>query len=367
VELLETKKICEQCGRRLTEEMPQWVCPHCELTALLSIKEPTTELELPWCFGDYELLEKIGQGGMGVVYKARQLTLNRLVAIKMLPGGQFASESGVQRFLAEAGAAAALQHPNIVAIHEVGTVAGQYFFSMDYVEGRSLATVIQEEMLSFRATVVLITKIAEAIDYAHDHGILHRDLKPANILIDRQSEPHITDFGLAKRLDAIFGSEQSLTVTGQVLGSPGYMPPEQAGGKQNISRGSDVYAIGAIFYELLCRHKPFHADTLLETVKLILETDPLPPRMLNPKIPRELEAICLKCLEKEPARRYETAGELAEDLHRWLDGHTVRARRASIFLRAGRWARRNSLGSAFILFLLMALGISLAQHQLARQ
>lgn len=273
-------------------------------------------------FGDYELLEKIAHGGMGVVFKARQTSLNRLVALKMILSGKLASPADVQRFHTEAEAAANLNHPNIVAIHEVGMHDGQHYFSMDYVEGKSLAMIVRENILPAKLAARHLKQIAEAIDYAHHKGFLHRDLKPSNVLIDPAGQPRITDFGLAKRIEG--GAE--LTGTGQVLGTPSYMPPEQTTGRRGaVGPASDVYSLGAILYELLTGRPPFRAESPLETIMQVLETEPVPTRILNGTVPRDLDAICLKCLEKNPRDRYSTAKALADDLERFLTGEPVLA------------------------------------------
>jgi serine/threonine protein kinase len=240
---------------------------------------------------------------MGVVYKARQKSLDRIVALKLLWFGPHAPAESVKRFRAEAVATAALQHPNIVAIHEVGFCEGQHFIAMDFVEGQSLTQVIADGGLraaDFRRQANWIKTIAEAVHYAHERGILHRDLKPSNVLINAQGQPQVVDFGLAKRLEG----DSELTITGQVLGSPNYMSPEQATGKRGtVSRRTDVYALGAILYHALTGRPPFMGEGLAETVQQVLNVDPVPPRMLNPGVPADLETVCLKCLENQPAIR----------------------------------------------------------------
>jgi serine/threonine protein kinase/F0F1-type ATP synthase assembly protein I len=289
-------------------------------------------------FGDYELLGEIARGGMGVVYKARQVSLNRTVAIKMIRTGQFASDEEVQRFRTEAEAAANLQHSNIVAIHEVGQHEGQHYFSMDYVTGKNLADLVCESPLAARKAAEYVKAIAVAIHFAHAQGVLHRDLKPSNILIDSSDAVRITDFGLAKRTEG--GSE--LTGTGQVLGTPSYMPPEQAGARRGqVGPKSDIYSMGAILYELLTGRPPFQAETPIDTLMHVLNAQPAAPRLLNPSIPRDLETICLKSLEKQPGRRYESAQELAADLGRFLNQEPVRARRASRIRHATHWVERH--------------------------
>jgi outer membrane protein assembly factor BamB len=305
-------------------------------------------------FGDYELLEEIARGGMGVVYRARQVTLNRIVAIKMILAGRLASPEDVRRFYTEAQAAASLQHPNIVAIHEVGEQGGCHFFSMDYVEGKSLADLAREQPLPPVRAASYVKLIADAIDYAHQRGTLHRDLKPSNVLIDAADQPHVTDFGLARRTEA----DSELTGTGQVLGTPSYMPPEQAAGKRGeVGPPSDVYALGAILYDLLCGRPPFRGETPLATLAQVLAADPVAPRLLNERVPRDLETICLKCLQKDPRRRYATAASLANDLGLFLAGEPIQARRPGLAERVARWTRkqRRSVAVATVASVLAAL------------
>jgi hypothetical protein len=317
-------------------------------------------------FGDYELLEEIARGGMGVVFKARQVSLNRWVAVKMILAGEFATSPFVQRFRTEAAAAAVLHHPNIVAIHEVGVHAGQHYFSMDFVDGPSLAALVGHQPLPARRAAQYLKTIAEAIHYAHEQGILHRDLKPSNVLIDANDQPRITDFGLAKRLPGKSEitnqkSEMDLTVTGQVLGSPNFMPPEQATAKHGkVGRYSDVYALGGILYHLLTARPPFQADSLEVIVSQVLTAEPVSPRLLDPTVPRDLETICLKCLEKEPARRYASAQLLADELGRFLHGEPILARPASQPGRAWRWCRRQPVRAGLIaaLILVFTLGLT---------
>jgi WD40 repeat protein/predicted Ser/Thr protein kinase len=294
-------------------------------------------------FGDYELLEEIGRGGMGVVFKARQASLDRLVALKMLLFGPLASPEVVQRFRTEAAAAASLQHPHIVAIHEVGYREGQHFFVMDYVAGRSLANVVRDGPVTPKRAATYVRAIAEAIQYAHERGILHRDLKPSNVLLNEDDQPKITDFGLAKRLE----KDTELTLSGQVLGSPNYMPPEQAAAHRGlVGKRSDVYSLGAVLYHLLTGRAPFVAPTVSETLAQVQTAEPVSPTVLNPHLPRDLKTICLKCLEKEPGRRYQTARELAEDLGHFLSGEMIVARPVGAMGRTWRWCRRKPLVAA---------------------
>jgi hypothetical protein len=273
--------------------------------------------------GDYVLLAEIARGGMGVVYRAWQISRKRQVAVKMISTGQLAGAVEVQRFQAEAEAAAGLRHPNIVAIHEVGQYEGLHFFAMDYIEGKSLSAMIADGAVPIELAVPWMKTIAEAIEYAHSSGILHRDLKPSNILIDASGQPHLTDFGLVKRI----ADPGRLTASGVVMGTPAYMPPEQVSSRRGeFGPYTDVYSLGAILYELLTRRPPFQARTTLDTLIQVLDTDPVPPRLLNPAVPVDLETICLKCLQKAPHERYATAAALAEDLARFLAGEPIRAR-----------------------------------------
>jgi WD40 repeat protein len=284
------------------------------------------------------LLEKIAEGGMGVVYRARQLSLNRIVAVKMIQPGRVGSPEMVLRFRAEAEAAASLHHPNIVPIHETGECEGQHYFSMDYIEGKNLAEAVREGPLPSARAAQLVAKIAEAVHYAHQHKILHRDLKPSNVILDEAGEPRVTDFGLARRL----GGDSSLTLTGQVFGSPRFMPPEQASGRRGaVGPHSDVYGLGAILYYLLTARPPFVGETMETTLAQVLEQEPVSPRLLNASVPRDLETICLKCLEKEPSRRYASAQSVADELGRFLEKKPILARPVGIVGKTVRWCRRK--------------------------
>jgi WD40 repeat protein/tRNA A-37 threonylcarbamoyl transferase component Bud32 len=309
-------------------------------------------------FGDYELLHEIARGGMGVVYKARQVKLNRVVALKMILAGQLAGKDDIQRFHAEAEAAANLEHPNIVPIFEVGEHQGQHYFSMGFVEGSSLADKVAMGPLPPREAAGLVRKVAEAIGFAHQKGVIHRDLKPANVLLDESGEPKVTDFGLAKKVQG----DSNLTASGQILGTPSYMPPEQAAGKLDlVAEPADIYSLGAILYTLLSGRPPFQADNHLDTLLQVLEKYPIAPRQLNPNVPRDLETVCLKCLHKEPTRRYWVAQELAEDLGRFLEGEPVKARPVGRIERAWRWCKRRPLVaglSATVALLLLAAAIA---------
>ncbi|HXJ61705.1 MAG TPA: serine/threonine-protein kinase [Verrucomicrobiae bacterium] len=343
-------------------------------------------------FGDYELLEEVSRGGMGIVFKARQTTLNRTVALKMILAGRLASSGLVQRFHTEAEAAANLKHPNIVAIHEVGEHDGQHYFSMDYIEGWNLAERMEQGLMPLRRAARCVQTIAAAIHYAHQRGVLHRDLKPSNILLDRQGQPHVTDFGLAKLVE--HGS--SLTQSQDVMGTPSYMAPEQAAGEiKQLTTSADIYSLGAILYELLAGRPPFQATTPLETMRQVMEQEPEPPSVVRSHrrkggagefgsgnseagtgtghatsavpemLDRDLETICLKCLHKEPHARYGSAEALVEDLARWEAGEPIRARPVSRVERLWRWCRRNPKtailsASVVLLLLTVAIGSSLA-------
>lgn len=315
---------------------------HFEMDATLTDpSRPDIDEALPRVryFGEYELTREIARGGMGVVYEAHQKTLNRTVAVKMILAGMLASDEDVQRFRTEAQAAAGLQHPGIVSIHEVGVFQGQHYFSMDFVDGCNLAELVRESALDASTAARYLKLIAEAVQFAHTRGIVHRDLKPSNILIDPTDEtPRITDFGLAK----LISDDSSLTATGARLGTPAYMSPEQVLAEPGaVGPASDIYSLGVILYELLTGRPPFRGATALQTLQMVLEQSPVRPRQLNPDIPKDLENVCLKCLQREPADRYESAAELAADLERFLNDEPVRARPLNSLQRSWRRVRRH--------------------------
>ena len=361
VEPTNSSGVCGRCGSKLFADAPQGLCSLCLFkTGLGSILEesvgPTRgdsleSAEIQMEFGDYELLGEIGRGGQGVVYRARQKSLNRPVALKVIGLGRWATKAHVKRFRLEAEAAASLNHPCIVPIYEVGEREGACYFSMGLVEGGQLDAIVRREPMPIRQAVELMEKVARTVHYAHEHGILHRDIKPGNILLDTKGEPHLTDFGLARLVE----SESTVTRTLEVIGTPSYMAPEQAmGNNADVSGATDVYGLGAVLYQLLTGHPPFAGGTTYETIKLLLETEPRPPRLLNPRIDRDLSTICLKCLEKDPQRRYSSALAFAEDLGRWLKHEPVHARPTGIFTRGRKWVRRNPT-TALLAASLMAL------------
>ncbi len=366
-------QLCPECGNERPRGVPAGLCPSCGLAGVLEEAPVAVDAETfsQRSFGDYELLEEIARGGMGVVYRARQRSLNRIVAVKMLLSGLHAEFDTIRRFRAEAVAAGSLKHPNIVPIHEVGEYEGQRFIVMDYVAGGNMARYARKPLPPRRAAELLVT-ITTAIHYAHEHRVLHRDLKPSNILMDDSGQPHVTDFGLAKGLETSLGDEEleenhatsvlrlQRTADGQILGSPAYMPPEQADGRRGgVGRWSDVYSLGAMLYHLLTGKPPFEGRSVTDTLNRVLNDEVVSPRRRNAAVPRDLETICLKCLEKDPLRRYQTARELAEDLGRYLQYEPVRARPVGYSEKTWRWCRRNPLATAFVLTLCAALSFSL--------
>lgn len=379
---MSTEKLCPHCGASVSAEAASGLCPKCLFsTAMEQTAEipaaaaypntASTDAEL-WkstaghprripqvgeklrYFGNYELLDEIARGGMGVVYRARQSLLNRVVALKMIRSGQLATPADVQRFQSEAEAAAQLEHAGIVPIIEVGQHEGLYYYTMGFVDGPSLSQALTDGPLAARDAAEILRRVADAVDYAHSKGVIHRDLKPGNILIDASGLPKVTDFGLAKRLRG----DSDLTVTGQVIGTPSYMPPEQAAGLAGaVTASADVYALGAVLYAMLTGRPPFQADNPVDTLRQVIDRDPVAPRALNPDIPRDLETICLKCLSKSAAKRYGTARELADELGRFLDGKPILARPVGSFERCLRWCRRQP---AFASAIGIAVGLLVA-------
>jgi WD40 repeat protein len=365
-------QLCTECGAEMPVDSPEGLCTRCLLVAGLkqAADEPETVVadlqslltktasplgvKLHY-FGDYELLEEVARGGMGVVFKARQMSLNRLVALKLISAGALATEDLVKRFKAEAEAAASLAHPNIVPIYEIGEHQGQHYFSMGLIDGPNLREQIEirKSKIDHPQTVVpLVATVARAVHYAHQRGVLHRDIKPSNILLDAAGEPHLTDFGLAKLVE----KESTLTHTNAVLGTPAYMAPEQARGEaKEVTTAADVYGLGAVLYETITGSPPFGGGTSLETIRHVLEKEPRPPSVFNKAVDRDLETICLKCLEKEPGRRYSSAAGLAADLERWLRHEPIMVRPITRPERLRKWVRRRpalaALAATSLLFL----------------
>jgi tRNA A-37 threonylcarbamoyl transferase component Bud32/tetratricopeptide (TPR) repeat protein len=325
--------------------------------------------DLPRTFGQFVLLKEIARGGMGVVYKARQATPARIVALKMILTGRLASPREVERFHVEAQAAAALDHPNIVPVFEVGQVDDQVYFTMGFVGGCSAAERIAESPLPPRAAARIVRDAAGAVHYAHGQGIVHRDLKPGNILLDDDERVRVTDFGLAKRHS---DEDAHITKTGQLLGTPNFMSPEQLSGRtDDIGPESDVYSLGATLYAMLTGRPPFQAASIADVLRQVAEQDPAPPRRLDAAIPRDLETIALKCLEKHPARRYASAQGFADDLERFLRDQPIMARRATPWERAFRWGRRNpvaaGLAAAVAALVVLAVGVLVASNASIRR
>src|SRR6266850_5242149 len=407
--MISATRICPKCGAGIPADAPEGGCPGCLLESGLRLldeeavagvdssavapkafgaaKAGSAKADNPGVvdkparadkrsehlaemlgeLGDYELLEEVGRGGQGVVFRARQKSLNRTVALKVISLGQWASKAHLTRFRREAEAAASLEHPGIVPIHEVGERDGSCYFSMKFVEGGQLDEVIRRAPMSIRQAVELITKVARTVHYAHEHSILHRDIKPGNILLDQKGEPHLTDFGLARLVE----TESTVTRTMEVLGTPSYMAPEQAvGNNAQLTAATDVYGLGAVFYQLLTGHPPFAGGTTYETIRLVLNIEPRQPRLWNPKVDRDVSTICLKCLEKDPKRRYSSALALAEDLERWLKHEPIQARHTGIVARGRKWVRRNPTSAllvACVVALTAAAGWIVWKSELIRQ
>src|SRR6516165_4371115 len=368
--MISAPRVCRKCGAEIFADAPEGLCTAClfetglnlisnddqgadDVTRAQRRGRAVDRAKTLTDYGDYELLEEIGRGGQGVVYRARQKSLNRTVALKVIGLGQWATEAHLKRFRREAEAAASLDHSGIVPIYEVGERDGSCYFSMKFVEGGQLDAVVRREPMPLRRAVELIVKVARTVHYAHEHGILHRDIKPGNILLDSKGEPHLTDFGLARLVE----TESTVTRTLEVLGTPSYMAPEQAAAKNTeLSSATDVYGLGAVLYQLLTGHPPFAGGTTYETIKLLLDTEPRPLRSLNPKIDRELSTICLKCLEKDPNRRYHSALALAEDLEHWLKHEPIQAKPSGFFTHVRKWVRRNPSTTALVTMLIAVLG-----------
>jgi serine/threonine protein kinase/Tfp pilus assembly protein PilF len=338
-------RTCPKCGASLAANARY--CPACVLQTGLDLLVEGDDTPAPDDspvypplseFGDYELFEELGRGGQGVVYRARQRSLNRTVALKIVGLGQWASTPQLKRFRQEAEAAARLEHPHIVPIYEIGEHDRSCYFSMKFVEGGQLDAALEKEPMAQRDIAELMAKVARTVQFAHEHGILHRDIKPGNILLDNNGQPHLTDFGLARLVER----ESTITNSRDVLGTPSYIAPEQASGHiKDVTAAVDVYALGAVLYHLLAGQPPFVGLTHYETVRMVLEAEPKNPRLLNQKIDRDLATICLKCLEKDPGKRYSSAEALAEDLERWLRNEPIRARRSGAIARGRKWLQRN--------------------------
>jgi serine/threonine protein kinase/Tfp pilus assembly protein PilF len=358
MDLLAHKTLCDICGSSLEVDMPSGFCPGCLLaTALDSPDVPSSGSRIE----DYELLDEIARGGMGIVYRAQQSTPSRIVALKMILPVHLRSSGAVNRFRTEAEAAASLDHECILPIYSVGEQDGTPFYSMKFAEGGPLSARIKNYRTKPHETATLIAKLARAIAYAHERGILHRDLKPGNILFDGAGKPYVSDFGLAKWLQR----ECDLTQTLAILGTPFYMAPEQAADSRTVGAAADVYSLGAILYQMLTGHPPVSGETPMEVLRCAAEQAPRRPRLTNHDVPRDLETICLKCLEKEPASRYSSAVALAEDLERFCTGRTIQARPAGLTTRMWRWTRRNPAIAGLVVALvgLFSLsGILLREH-----
>ncbi len=364
---------CAECGAGLDGNNVRGFCPQCLIRQGLEDNtptltgdgpvqkaepiEPASALGTVRYFGDYELLEEIARGGMGIVYKARQTSLNRVVALKMILSGEFAGGAEIKRFQIEAEAVAQLDHPNIVPIYEIGEHLGRHYFSMKLVEGGSLALRREKFLGDQKGVARLMSRVARAVHYAHQRGILHRDLKPGNILLDGRGEPHVTDFGLAKRVN----SGQEMTISGTAMGTPHYMAPEQAAGKtKHLSTAADIYSLGAILYLLLTGKPPFESDSPLEVMRMAVEQEPEPPSSLRKTLDSDLETICLKCLEKSENARYGSAETLADDLDRWLRHEPIVARPSTGWERGIKWVRRKPVVAALSASVVVVLLIAMA-------
>jgi eukaryotic-like serine/threonine-protein kinase len=359
---------CPACGAELPPDAPAGLCTKCIFKQMLApaaeentpteVHAAKARLAFPRQFGSYELLQEIARGGMGMVYKARQVALNRHVALKVIVAGGVSSPDFIKRFRTEAEAAASLDHPNFVPIYEIGELDGQPFFSMKLIEGPTLTQCVGKSLAEGPQWAAgLVARLARAVHYAHQRGIIHRDLKPNNVLLDARGQPHITDFGLAKLVE----NDTVITRTMAVLGTPSYMAPEQARGEsKNLTTAADVYGLGAILYELLTGQPPFAGGTTMETIRQVLEKEPRRPSALNSRIDRDLETICLKCLEKEPLHRFGSAEALADDLDHWLRHEPIEARPVSTLQRVAKWARRKPAVATLVTGLLVSLVVGFA-------
>ena len=352
MERLVAKKFCETCGSSVQLDMPKGFCPSCLLNTVL---ETRSESATASRIDDYELLNEVARGGMGIVYRAKQRAPSRIVALKMILPAHLNSPGAVNRFRAEAEAAASLDHENILPIYAVGEADGAPFYSMKFAEGGTLSAKIDKYRDKAREAAALIAKLARAVAFAHEHGILHRDLKPGNVLFDSAGKPYVSDFGLAKWLQR----ECDLTQTLAILGTPYYMAPEQATDSRGVTASADVYSLGAILYHLLTGRPPFAGETPMEVLRRAEKESPKPPRLTNQHVPRDLETICLKCLAKEPATRYASAAALAEDLERWLKHQPIQAKRSGFVTQGRKWVRRNPT-TAVLAALLIALAASVS-------
>ncbi len=351
---------CPRCGQSLSATDHGNVCTRC-LTRNLFDDTPELESHLSAepvlrRIGNFELIEEIASGGMGVVFRARHVGLARIVALKLMRETSLATPQMVDRFQAEAAAASQLKHPRIVAIHESGVEAGQYYFAMDLIEGPDLAKATAAGPLPIKTAARLAITIAEAVQHAHERGIVHRDLKPSNVILDSSGEPNICDFGLARPLD----ESNSLTATGQVLGTPGYMAPEQAGSNAIIGPTTDVYGLGSLFFHLLTGRAPFVGSGWLAVINQVLHSEPISPRLLNPAVTEDLAAVCLKCLRKAPSDRYRSANELVQELGRFLRGEPTLVRPTGTWEHVWRWCRRKPALASAISATVLAVFFGLA-------
>jgi eukaryotic-like serine/threonine-protein kinase len=368
----ESVRVCQKCGAKVFADSPGGFCGACLFRTGLGVAEDSEaglqkNERMQVQFGDYDLIEEIGRGGQGVVYRARQKSLNRTVALKVIGLGQWSSTPHLKRFRHEAEAAASLEHTQIVPIYEIGERDGSCYFSMKFIEGGQLDDVLQREPMPPRRAAELLVKIARTVHFAHERGILHRDIKPGNILLDRYGEPHLTDFGLARLIE----QESTITNSFDVLGTPSYMAPEQAAGRtRELTPAADIYSLGAIFYQMLTGQPPFAGGTTYETIRLVMEAEPRDPRFWNSKVDVDLATICLKCLEKDPSRRYPSAKALADDVERWVRHEPIQARRTGVLFRAKKWLQRNpatAIAAGSLAALVIAVAVIIWKSDLFRE